>query len=407
MMLSLGKRTLALVSLVSWALMASARPTHEARTSKQGLLAESALTEILTRGAPILGFDNGCPKQSKTCDWMRHIADNTPLVHMNLPGTHDTATWNYSDATQAALLRYTGPIPPASMFRCQQSSILQSLNDGIRVFDFRYAYNPGNDTIGFHHSMALLSPTTTLEDVLFGLYNWLDNHPTEAVLVSINHEGGTGTPDDAPLQEHIYNIFNGDLAKRYWVQTNGTLGTLGQARGKLTLLQRFTYSLLPSTSTNRIGIHLDASQWTDNSPDITLVYNNAKNQIAYIEVRVSPPDRVGQRLTPLQDFYEMSLPADAGTAANIEMKFNATITHLDRATKEHPDQLFISFASAEHNLASPTVSPRIMALGDGSVPGVDQKLLPWLKERKGKRFGIIMLDFYDAVPGLVEAAIGL
>lgn len=55
---------------------------------------------------------------------------------------------------------------------------------------------------------------------------------------------------------------------------------------------------------------------------------------------------------------------------------------------------------------------------------MNQRLLPWLQERKGKRFGIIskiftltlrtfqpdaslVLDFYDAVPGLVEAVIGL
>jgi hypothetical protein len=30
-----------------------------------------------------------------------------------------------------------------------------------------------------------------------------------------------------------------------------------------------------------------------------------------------------------------------------------------------------------------------MALGDGTTPGVNQKLLPWLQANKGKRFGII------------------
>jgi len=45
----------------------------------------------------------------------------------------------------------TRDIPPASVFQTQERSIFQSLNDGIRVFDLRIAYNPGNDTIGFHH----------------------------------------------------------------------------------------------------------------------------------------------------------------------------------------------------------------------------------------------------------------
>ena len=70
-----------------------------------------------------------------------------------------------------------------------------------------------------------------------------------------------------------------------------------------------------------------------------------------------------------------------------------------------------------------------MALGNGTaVPGVNQQLLPWLQAHKGKRVGVIselhyfrlpswvvlneggfffaVLDFYDAVPGLVEAVIG-
>ncbi|KAF5381734.1 hypothetical protein D9615_005397 [Tricholomella constricta] len=368
---------------------ASAYPINN---NEQVVLAQAALTEILNRGAPILGYDEGCSKKSKTCDWMAKFPDNTKLVHMNLPGTHDAATWNYSDATQASLFRYTGPAKPASVYRCQERSLFQSLNEGIRVFDLRYAYNPGNDTIGFHHSEALLAPHTTLEDVLFGFYSWLDKHPTEAVLVSMNYEGGTGTPNDAALQEHLYNLFQSNLAKKYWVQSNGTLGILGQARGKLTLLQRFTYTLLPSTSSKRIGIYLDGAHWSDNGKAIELVYNQAENHVAYIE-----------------DYYYMDeLAADAGTAANVELKYNVTVAHLKNATMYNHDQLYLSFASASHNDAVPQVSPRTMALGNGTdIPGVNQKLLPWFKEHKGKRFGVVMLDFYDAVPGLVEAIIGL
>ncbi|KAG6856863.1 hypothetical protein H0H87_012680 [Tephrocybe sp. NHM501043] len=312
----------------------------------QSVLANAALAEILTRGAPILGYDDGCSKSSKTCNWMAKFPDNTKLVHMNLPGTHDSATWNYSDATQASLLRYTGPIPSAETYRCQEHSLLQSLNEGIRVFDLRFAYNPGNDTIGFHHSAALLAPHTTLEDVLFGLYTWLDKHPTEAVLASLNYEGGTGTPYDIALEEHIYNIFQSDLAKKYWVQNNGTLGTLGQARGKLTLLQRFTYSLLPSTSSKRIGIRLDGAHWTDNGKAIELTYNAAKNQVAYIE-----------------DYYYMDeLSADAGTSANVDLKYNTTTSHIQNAIQDNPDQLYISFASASHNDAVPQVSPEVCSV---------------------------------------------
>jgi len=62
------------------------------------------------------------------------------------------------------------------------------------------------------------------------------------------------------------------------------LGTLGEARGKLTLLQRWSYDRLPSDLTKRFGIPLDPGHWTDNGKAIELVYNVAKSQVAYIEV---------------------------------------------------------------------------------------------------------------------------
>jgi len=59
---------------------------------------------------------------------------------------------------------------------------------------------------------------------------------------------------------------------------------LGEARGKLTLLQRFSWSLLPSNLDERFGIALDADHWTVNGKNIELTYNVGKNQVAYIEV---------------------------------------------------------------------------------------------------------------------------
>ncbi|KAJ6474449.1 PLC-like phosphodiesterase [Mycena vitilis] len=383
-MLSLLPLSLALQHLL-WAVCASA---------SQQNLAQDALAYTLSLGAPILGFDEGCSQTNKTCDWMRTFPDSTKVVHMNLPGTHDSATWNYTQATQDSLFRYTGDIPAAMYFQCQEHSFFQMLNGGIRVFDLRFAYNPGNDTLGFHHSQAVLAPTTTVEDVFFGFYTWLDKHPTEAVLISLNYEGGTGTPRDLKLEQHIYGIMSSNIASRYWVQTSGSLGTLGEARGKLTFLQRFNYDFLPaSASPHRIGIQLSPDLWTDNSPNITLVYNSSTNhwQVAYIE-----------------DYYEIGLPIGSGYAENIQWKFNATTAHIEEATTKHPDQLYISFASSEHDVDIPSETPRIMALGNGTdTPGVNQKLLPWLQARKGQRFGIIMLDFFDSVPGMVEAVIGL
>ncbi|KAF5319953.1 hypothetical protein D9611_011079 [Ephemerocybe angulata] len=381
-----------------------------AMNSPPQLLPETALEEILARGAPILGHDTGCSRgKSATCDWMAKVPDHTKLVHMNIPGTHDTATGNYSDARQAELIRYTGPIQEAKAFRCQERSIFQMLNDGIRVFDLRYAYNPGNDTIGFYHSLALLAPTTTIVDVLYGYYSWLEKHPSETVLLSFNHEGGSRMIEDEKLQRMILDLFSkatqddtslNRLKHKFWVQKRGELGTLGESRGKIILFQRFSYGKLspPPDPTTLIGLDLGGDRWTDNGDDIHLVYNANTNATAFIEDRYSIT--LAEGTPPSVDAY-------------VTAKFDAITAHIEKATLPDPstaNQLFWSFTSAAV-LQDPTSNlvmyPITYARGDESTPGINKRLLPWLKARKGKRFGIIMMDFYDSEPGLVEAVLGL
>ena len=120
---------------------------------------------------------------------MKSYPDSTPLTHMNLPGTHDTQTWNYSLATQQSLSGITSlggqPVYPASVFRCQEDPIISMLDAGIRVFDLRFAFDITNSSLVFWHSQALQSQSATVEDVLFGFYRWLDEHPSEALLISL------------------------------------------------------------------------------------------------------------------------------------------------------------------------------------------------------------------------------
>lgn len=342
---------------------------------------------------------------------MAGIPDDTKVVHLNVPGTHDTSTWDYSNETQAALEKYTGPLYPADVFRCQQDSILQSLNDGVRLFDMRYSYNPGNDTIGFYHASALLAPTTTIHDVFFGFYNWLLAHPTEALFISLKYESGPRRVNDAVLQEKLYGALFDGPAARFWVGAENQLGTLGQVRGKITLLQRFDWDRLPATSSGtgrsldkRMGIHLSPSVWTDSGADIKIVYNNASEPqgVAFIEDFYEPPSQ--------------ALPGGAGLAqpeAGIRAKFDAVAAHLKDAheTVENKDQLYITFASGEVNVDG--VTPKIMAMGNGTTLGVNQRLLAVLHSTQrnvpnGKaRLGMIMLDFYKNVPELVQTIIDM
>lgn len=381
---------LSLISLSS----AHYKPSH--RPTPQSPLASFTLDKVLNDVAPIFGaYVN---EQTGTSTWMEKYADSTLLIHMNLPGTHDTATWNYTLATQDALRHVTsiGDVLPQSSpdyWRCQQQPIISMLNAGIRVFDVRYAFDVTNSSLIFWHGPALLSQTATVDDVMYGYYRWLDDHPSETILLSFQYEGGTTShaANNADVQLALYNILTTPAAQHYLLPRKDSLGTLGEARGRIVLLRRFDLSALPASYAAALpGLHFPPAAWGDNGADNALVYNEEQNLTAYIE-----------------DYYEIDAPlgSDANTA--IQWKYNATTAHLRQAADlQYADSMFWTFASSEYDANSPPEYPRIMALGNGSdtTPegGVNQRLMRFLGEMEGKRLGIVMFDFYDQPPGLID-----
>ncbi|ORX39778.1 PLC-like phosphodiesterase [Kockovaella imperatae] len=319
------------------------------------------------------------------CDWMGKIEDETPLESVNIPGTHDTATWNYTQEVQDRYLDITTQgIGPAIMYQCQDQSIFSALNHGIRAFDLRIGLSPlDNTSIIFYHGSAIMSLEATLEDVFYGYYKFLDDNPSETIVVSIKVDNTTwGTPEK--LESEVYNLIFSEPASSYFVQLNGSLPTIGEARGKMVLLRRYDDSKLPLNDTKEIGLAVPPNVWLDNVANFSIEY--ASSKFAYIE-----------------DYYEIGGPDTVDSY--ITWKYNATTAHLIYAGQKHMDSLFITFASAEKD--SESVWPRIIALGNGTARGVNQRLTPWLKERSGQRRGLVFLDWWKQVPGLVESVIDL
>jgi 1-phosphatidylinositol phosphodiesterase len=338
--------------------------------------------------------------------WMSRHADETPLEQLNIPGTHDSATWNYTQATQDALANITAgdgePTYPPEVFRCQGASIMASLSAGVRFFDLRFALDPTGTKLVFWHSQALMSEQATVGDVVNAFYYWLDLHPSETVILSFQYEGSTivNATFDATVQHMIFDILNSTTAARYIDQTRDVLSTLGAARGKVVLFRRFDLDELPDEYEAALpGLHLSPSLWADNSRNTSLTYNTALNMTAYIE-----------------DYYEPDDLGDASSAAdNIAAKVNATVSHLEMAISDAPEyarSLFVTFASAEHVTAMPVaVTPQIMALGVGnsSTPlgGVNQQIVPIIKKLEGRRMGIVIVDFWDEPRDMIESILGL
>ncbi len=359
-------------------------------------LADLALQKVLDDGSQIFGVNT---TNAAAADWMAGLPDETLLVHMNIPGTHETATWNFSQATRDSLAQNTNPangVADASFYRCQGASILDSLNAGVRFFDMRYALDPTFTRLVFWHSQALMSGVTTVEDVLFGFSAWLDAHPGEALILSFQYEGSTqaGASNNAAVQAELFRILTSRAARKYFLQTKDALGTLGEARGKIVLFRRFDMDQSPAGYETALpGLHLSPADWPDDGKDFALVYNAAENLTAYVE-----------------DYYEPDDLVDEDAAANIAAKLNATTSHLAKAVAEAPDSLFITFASAEHTVNAPPVTPEVMAVGNGTATpdgGVNQQLVPFLQTLKGKRVGIVVLDFWDTPEDLVGTILSL
>ncbi|MEU8432505.1 phosphatidylinositol-specific phospholipase C [Streptomyces sp. NPDC029216] len=145
-------------------------------------------------------------------DWMAGLGDSTALQRMTIPGTHD------SGARLGGLY-----------VACQNTSIAEQLDSGIRFLDVRCRVTGGSFAI--HH--AAFYQDLMFGDVLVACANFLAAHPSETVLMRVKQE--YSTESDATFRA----VFDDYLDRRGWrplFRIADTLPTLGQARGRVVLL---------------------------------------------------------------------------------------------------------------------------------------------------------------------------
>jgi hypothetical protein len=114
-------------------------------------------------------------------DWMSVIMDGTKLTEITMPGTHDSCARKFKTNifTEATI---------NAVSKCQSLNITEQLNAGVRFLDVRCEVDAST------HSVKTVHGTTDcwngddyyyLDFLFQDLYNWLDAHPSETVLVSI------------------------------------------------------------------------------------------------------------------------------------------------------------------------------------------------------------------------------
>lgn len=281
----------------------------------------------------------------RAVNWMENIPDETKLSSMSIPGTHDSCTQNVD-------MRY--------IFQCQDASIATQLKYGYRYLDMRLVLEKrsGQETLVLKHNIARckvsdspFSRTLTLADVLKDVYAFLDEHPSETVIMCMKAENSKD--DVAAVQKALYEMIN-QASERWYLKNE--IPTLGAVRGRIVLATRFDDKL--QVGSDRCGLYFG---WADQGDRTVLTDPTAESVIN------------GRETLCVQDRYNY----DVGD------KITAIRTCLD-SSRAADDTFFLNFTSTSGS----------GAVGHPKEYAKDINLDLYAYEwEAGKAYGVIIVDF--------------
>lgn len=281
----------------------------------------------------------------RAVNWMENIPDETKLSSMSIPGTHDSCTQNVD-------MRY--------IFQCQDASIATQLKYGYRYLDMRLVLEKrsGQETLVLKHNIARckvsdspFSRTLTLADVLKDVYAFLDEHPSETVIMCMKAENSKD--DVAAVQKALYEMIN-QASERWYLKNE--IPTLGAVRGRIVLATRFDDKL--QVGSDRCGLYFG---WADQGDRTVLTDPTAESVIN------------GRETLCVQDRYNY----DVGD------KITAIRTCLD-SSRAADDTFFLNFTSTSGS----------GAVGHPKEYAKDINLDLYAYEwEAGKAYGVVIVDF--------------
>jgi 1-phosphatidylinositol phosphodiesterase len=301
--------------------------------------------------------------------WMRGIPDDARLLSLSIPGTHNSCSIG-------GILGFT---------KTQDLDLLDQLKSGIRFLDIRLSHY--QDNLFVHHDVVHMGKCYA--DVLVACSSFLEQYPSETILMSIKDEGRCdsilgrfapsrklGKSRGDPMNWVIRSgSFEDAFKARTWeyvadpslfynlpsplpgdslLKANLTVGTtLGEVRGKIILLRRFA---------GGEDIGFDLTYWPENMRFRSMT---------------RPPYAV-------EDHWW-----DPGE----DDKYNFMVTHMEEAKRRDPRELYITFSSAVNLQArsyAKTINPR---------------LNEYLRRSPRGRVGIVAMDYFQDPPELVSNVI--
>lgn len=262
-----------------------------------------------------------------TGNWMSKLNDSLYLSQLSIPGTHDAGAC-YE--------------PVAGVAKCQNLSISEQLNIGVRFLDIRCRHLKNRFVI--HHGP--ISQNQGFEEVLLTCRRFLQQHPGECIIMSVKEEY---IPEKC--SRSFAQTFNTYIQQQPSLWYLGeTVPDLKEARGKIVLLRRFA---------SPVTLGIDASGWKLNN-----TFNIAGNRA---NLRVE------------DNFIVSDTPG----------KWKSFCSFLDEARRSDKHTLYIGFASGYKPLLFNI--PSITAV----ARDINSAITAYFSSNTRGRFGIIPMDFAD------------
>lgn len=169
--------------------------------------------------------------------WMKLIDENKFLSQINIPGTHDSGTYNFNK------------VIVSNYVTTQNLSIRGQLDHGIRFLDIRCRHF--NNSFTIHHDRYYCN--LVFGEVLKQCISFLRDNPSECIVMLVKEEYKPQGNTRQFYQTFLNYVSNS--GSMYWYDKN-TIPRLKDVRKKIVLLHRFKFD------ENSFGINV--MNWLDN-----------------------------------------------------------------------------------------------------------------------------------------------